>query len=501
MNDRLYELIGKMSQTEKAHFRKFGFKSADGGKHERELFNIIIEGQRKNVKDLNSFVPNSYSKRNRNDFTRMRTRLFDAVLNSLSDHGRAGQDAYHFSQILLNSRTLAERGLHKDARKMLKKGSKMAAEQQKPHWELVLGKELSALETRHGTHRSIVEALDGQLKALRQSEQQTLLAKYYEMAFHIQRTIGQQREDKELLTEKLLEIEQKSDELDLSDALPGTRFNRIMLRQVVAHTLSNTEAALKHTEEAFQLVRSHPEMTKGRRQMPVALLSNLINDALAAFQFEYYHRYMDELRNWSVTDEKEKRYVEGQVFRCEANAALYFAEFHSWKPLLKHLQGLIIDQLLPHVRWALFGQLVHMMFADLAIRPCIKEINMLLHETKDQKRQDLQTNLELLLATCHYELDHMSTVEQLLESIKTRLTLKEQFTASEIVFIETLEKLISAPSASRTQILEVAADELKTKADNRPVGFFNPSIWILAKWQRKTYAEALKAHYGIGGLQ
>jgi hypothetical protein len=95
----------------------------------------------------------------------------------------------------------------------------------------------------------------------------------------------------------------------------------------------------------------------------------------------------------------------------------------------------------------------------------------------------------------------MSTVEQLLDSIKTRLTLKEQFTASEIVFIETLEKLISAPSASRTEILAVAAAELKTKADNRPVGFFNPSLWIMAKWQRKLYTEVVKTHYRIGDPQ
>jgi len=501
MNDRLYELIGKMNRTEKAHFRKFGFKSADGGKHERELFDIIIEGQRKDVKDLDSYVRKAYSKNNRTDFIRMRARLFDAVLNSLSDHGRAGQDAYHFSQILLNSRTLFERGFLKEARKMLKKGSKMASEQQKPHWQLVLGKELSALETRHGTHQSILEAIDEQLKSLRQSEQQTLLAKYYELAFHLQRTIGQQREDKEVLTDKLIDIERSADKLDLSDALPATRFNRIMLRQVVAHTLSNTDAALRHTEEAFQLIRTHPEMTKGRQQLPVSLLSNLINDALAAFQFEYFHRYIDELRNWSVTDEKVKRYALGQVLRCEANAALYFAEFHRWKPLLKHLQGLGTDQLLAHVQWALFGQLVHMMFADLAIRPCIKEINTLLHQTKDEKRQDLQTNLELLLVTCHYELDNLSTVEQLLDSIKTRLTLKEQFTASETIFINTLEKLIAAASAGRSDIFAIATAELNTKPDNRPLGFFNPSVWILAKWQRKTYAEILKAHYGIGGRQ
>jgi hypothetical protein len=501
MNDRLYKLIEKTNRTEKAHFQKFGFKSTDGGKHERELFDIIVEGQRKDVKDLDAYVRKAYSNKNRTDFVRMRARLFDAVLSSISDHGRSEQDAYHFSQILLNSRTLFERGFFKEARKRLKKGSKMASKQQKPHWQLVLGKELSTLETRHGTHQSILDAIDDQLRSLKNSEQLTLLAKYYEMAFHLQRTIGQQREDKEMLTDKLLDIEQSADKLDLSDAPPATRFNRIMLRQVVAHTLSNTDAALRHTEDAFQLIRTHPEMTKGRQQMPVSLLSNLINDALAAFQFEYYHRYMDELRNWPVTDEKVKRYAEGQVLRCEGNAALYFAEFHRWKPLLLQLQQLGIDQLLPHVRWALFGQLVHMMFADLTIRPCIKEINTLLHETKDQKRQDLQTNLELLLATCHYELEKLSTVEQLIDSIKTRITLKEQFTASETIFINTLEKLITAPSVARAEIFAVAANELNSKPDNRPVGFFNPSVWILAKWKRKTYAEMLKVHYRIGGRE
>ena len=501
MKDRLYGLIEKMSRTEKAHFRKFGFKSADGGSRERELFDIITEGQRKNVTDLKMHVQHAYAKKNRGDFVRMRARLFDSVLNSISDHGRAEQDAYQFCQILLNSRTLSERGFYKEARKMLCKGAKLAAVQQKSHWELLFGKELSALETRHGTHQSIMESIEEQLQAIQRSEQLTLLAKYYEMAFHLQRTLGQQREGKELLTEKLREIEAKADQLDLSNALPAARFNRIMLRQVVAHTLTDTEAALRHTEEAFKLVRAHPEMTNGRPQMPVSLLSNLINDALAASQFQYYHKYMDELRNRLVTDEAAKRYAEGQVLRTEANAALYFGEFHRWQTFLNELNALDTDQLVPHLRWALLGQLAHMMFADSAVRHCIKEVNTLLFETKSQKRQDLQVNLELLLVACHYELDHLSTVEQLLDSIRSRHALLDQFTRTETIFINTLEKLTSDTTVKRKEIFGDAAIELTRKPDNRPLGFFNPSEWILPKDRQKTYAEELKMHYGIGHRQ
>ena len=496
MNDRLFELIRKMSRTEKSHFRKFGFKSLHGGQAERDLFELIRDGQRKNVPDLDSFVKQRYAKTKRNDLIRMRARLFDSLLNSISDHQRSKHDIHQFSSILLHSRVLIEKGLFKDARKTLRKGLRLAREQQKPQWEAILAKEMSFIETRQGTHADILKTIDHQLLSLRQSEQLTQLARCYELAFHTQRTMGLQREDKEQLAIKLREIESQADQIDLTDCLPAAHFNRIMIRQIIAHTLTDTESALRHTEEAFQFVRKYPEMTIGRPQLPVALLSNLINDGLSSHQFQYYHTYIHVLKSWPATETTVKRFAAGQLFRSEANAALYFGEFHRWKEFIDQLYDLSSDQLLPHVRWAQFGQLLHMMYANSDIRICIKETNKLLYETKEIPRQDLVTNLEILLAICHYELENFTTAAQILDSAQSRSSLKDQFSESEKLVMATLKKLMNSAEYERKGILRSAAEVL-SKHMLKSIGFFNPSIWVQAKAEGKTYEEVFKVAHGI----
>lgn len=496
--DRLFELIGKMSQTEKAHFRKFGFKSISGGEPERKLFEIILKSQKKKPTDPEPLVKQNYAQLGRTDLVRMRARLFDALLNSISDHDRQKHDVYEFSQLLLNSRTLTSRGLHREAKKLLRKGAKLASGQQKPHWELLFAKELSALEVSLGSHSSIVSSIDAQLDALDRTKQLALLAKYYEMAFHIQRSFGQQREERKELEIQLREIELKADELDLEECPPSASFNRIMIRQVVAHTLNETEDALKHTEAAFQLMKQHPEMARGREQVPIALLSNLINDGMSAGQFEYYHIYKDELKGWNTSSQSVKNYRNAQFFRVTANAALHFGQFGKWRELLESGET-IRDHLSPHVREAISGQIVHMMFADGAFRKCIRLINDLLFETKALQREDLRTNLELLLLSTHFELKNMETVEQLIISLTQRQRVKQQFTEAESVFIDLVRKLPFATDESEgIQHFRNAYEVLRKSKDSRPLGFFNPTVWISAKATLQPYQAVLKEHYEIG---
>lgn len=497
MNDRLYGLIEKMSQSEKAHFQKFGFKSSDGGKPERALFEIIRTGLQKDSSQLDKHVKNAYEKTGRKDFIRMRARLFNALIASISDHDRLKHDVHELSQLVLNSRVLAERGFHREARKLLAKGKNQASGQQKPHWELLFEKEHTLIETKSGSHASIMESLDGQLDALDRMKQLTLLAKYYEMAFQMQRSVGMQRDRPGDLQEKLQLIEAKADELDLTNCPPSARFNRIMIKQVISHTLNRTEDALRHTEDAFQLLKATPEMSKGREQLPVAMLSNLINDGISAFQFQYFNTYMGELRNWKTSSSSLKLFRDGQVLRTEANEHLYFGQFDRWNELLtkltKHQNGLSI-----HVRQAISGQVAHMMFADGAFKSCIRHITSLFHDLKMQERQDLSTNLEILLLAAHFELDNMTIIEQLTDSLSNRKKTKDLFTSDEIIFIKTFKKLgASVSKAERKHLFTNAAAELQDSMNSRPLGFFNPTVWILAKMNGERYADALKRLHGI----
>lgn len=498
MKDRLYELIGAMGQTEKAHFRKFGFKSISGGEPERNLFEVILKAIKKDPKGPDALVKESYAKLGRTDLVRMRARLFDALVSSISDHDRTKHDVHEFAQLLLNSRTLSSRSLHNEARKLLYKGLKLASEQQKPHWELLFGKELSALEVASGSHSSIISSLDAQLDAVERAKQLALLAKYYEMAFHLQRMYGQQREGNPELETQLRNIETQADELDLVDCPASASFNRVMIRHVVAHTLNETDNALKHTEAAIQLMKRHPEMSRGREHVPVALLSNLINDGLSANQFEYYHNYMNELRNWNMSISSAGDYREAQVFRTEANASLHFGQFEKWEELLETSKE-VQKHLSPHTREAISGQIAHMMFADSAFRKCIRHVSELIFETKEHKREDLTTNLELLLLATHFEMDNMETVEQLTASLRNRQGIRDHFAEQENVFINLLHRLTLAISTSEKQkLFEDANQCLPVGEGNRPLGFFNPSVWVRCKAEQKPYSFGLKQHYGIG---
>jgi hypothetical protein len=496
--NKLYHIISTMGRTQKAHFKKYGFRKEGSGTPELALFDIISKALGNGSEGMDMQVDASYARlTGRNDLPKMQSRLFQAVTSSISDHDRSRHDVHGYMALVMDSRTLASNGLAHEGRKLLHKGLAVAAEEEKPHWELVLYKELSAIESRHGDHRAIMASIEGQLAALDKVRQLTLLAKYYEMAFHIHRTIGQQRDRNEEVEGSLLEIQIRADELDLLDCPASARFNRIMLSQVIAHTLHRNDEALFHTEAAFNLIQEHPALVKGRELVPIALLSNLVCDGLANRNAAYYHRHVSRLRNWPCADQAHIAYRDAQVLKAEITAALYLVMFSKWRPLSEMLDSRK-DEMALHSWVSLMGQVVHLAFADLAYRPCIRMVTKLLGLLHEHQRQDLISSLEILLVVVHYERGYLDTVDQLLRSIGQRLSMDGIFTDAEQELLVLLKLLAgSSTDSERKELLSRSLERMEQMQKDRPMGYFDPLIWVRSKLTKASYSDTFCKTHGL----
>jgi len=500
-HDKLFELIGAMSSTEKAYFKKFGHKVAKSSRPEHLLFDRIVMGQKRGLEGnkLQAWVSEGYSNHTeRADLPKMRSRLYGTLISALCSHNSAKYDLNAYFNIMAESHQLVAHNLMNNARMELQQGIQLARKHEKPHLELLLVKEQSSILIRQGDHASIIDSLNEQLHALKRMEQLTLLAKYYEEAFHLQRTVGLSRDRDAAMAQQLEDIRQKAEALDLNDCPPSAMFNYYMLNQVIAFILNRTAVALEFTERAFQLTVSSPEIISGKERIAVALLSNLIHDGLIHRDLTYYNRYFQKLSNWNTADRQLLNYRDALALKLTLMHTLLTAAFGQFALLTKHYERTDCTVLDSTTHNAMLGQLAHLAFIDEAYRPCIKVIYKVIEADESHRRQDLQSNMELLLIVTHIEMNNLDTAEQLIASLEYRDGNRKVLSKAEQVLVALFRKLPTAVDrTAQSQLYRAAYQKLAPEMNDRQLGFFNPLVWVQCKMEGIAYATALKAHYQL----
>lgn len=500
-NDRLFELIGSMSSTEKAYFKKFGHKVDKAFRPEHLLFDRIVDGQKRGLRGdgLQAWVSKGYADHtDRSDMPKMRSRLYQAVMAALCSHNSAKYGANAYFSIMAESNELASRNMMDSARAVLQQGVRMAHKNERPHLELLLLKEQSGILVRQGDHEAIIGSLNEQLHALKRIEQLTLLAKYYEEAFHLQRTIGLSRDRDAAMEQRLEAIRQQAEALDLKDCPPSAMFNYCMLNQVIAFILNRTSMALEFSERAYQITVSSPEIIHGKERIAVALLANLIHDGLIHRDLTYYDRYFQKLSNWNTADKHLLSYRDALVLKLTLAHALVTAGFGQFQQLLAHYGTTDCSVLDSTTHNAMLGQLAHLAFIDGAYRPCIKVIYKVLEMDEGHRRQDLHSNMELLLIATHIEMDNLDTAEQLIGSLEYRDGNRKVLSKAEQVLVNLFRKLpMAMDRTAQRQLYHAAHEKLTALMDDRQLGFFNPLVWVRGNMDGITYATALTEYYQL----
>lgn len=146
--EQILRIIGQMTSTEKAYFKKFAYKTSIAKNDVMLLFDMLEAELKKegNDFDLNRFKK-KFQTKSKGNFVKMKSRLLELLLNSLKEYDSSNSVVSELFALIEISDSLAKRNLFHDAYAILERALKLAVELEVPEIELFIINKIELLNT------------------------------------------------------------------------------------------------------------------------------------------------------------------------------------------------------------------------------------------------------------------------------------------------------------------------------------------------------------------
>lgn len=311
----LYRLIEGLSRTEKAYFKKFGYKYDKGeGKQELQLFNWIDKTLKKTDElddGLEEKIQRQFSKQfGSSTYSKKKTNLYYDILASLREYEKGKiieeriLEFYRYAQILI------KRNLFKEALPFVKKASTLAKEYELFELEILIAHQYSILVSRLNPSKSgkeSIEKLDAALASIAGLEEIFKMERsYFELAY-LQKTKGVITEESDLVN-----LKQENEELLNHGESSNSRAELYRLEAL------STIAILKGSQQdSFQAYRSILDLLdkssylrQNNLEKYIILYDQYMQMSLLTFNIEEFEKKYEVFQLLEVSTLQEKAWKE-----------------------------------------------------------------------------------------------------------------------------------------------------------------------------------------------
>ena len=268
----IYHLINRMSRTEKAYFKKFGYKYDKGVDRQELLLFDLIEKELKKTDEINVQIEDAVLKQLKiKSISKVKTNLYHDLLASLREYEKAKViderifEYYQYAQILI------KRNLFKEALSFLKKAESLAIDNEMFEFQIYLSHQYAVLLSRLDSSKNgkeSIQKLEDSLVSLKILEEVLEMEKhYFELAF-LQKTKGVLNTPSEL--EALF---QKAKELHEGDETVSAKGRLYQLESLSTIEIlqGNQQRSFEYYEKIIQLLDEHPHLKKLNLQKYIIL--------------------------------------------------------------------------------------------------------------------------------------------------------------------------------------------------------------------------------------
>lgn len=294
----IYHLINRMNSTEKAYFKKFGYKYDKGEKRlELQLFDIIDKELRKNEEiELSiegAVLANAKKVLGLKSISKHKTNLYHDLLAALREYEKAKLvderifEYYQYAQILV------KRNLFKEAFSFLKKAESLAKDFELFEWGIYMAHQyavlLSRLDSSKNGKESVLKIEDVLVSIDYLSEIFEMEKHYFELVY-LQKTKGvlSTKEDISYLEEKTLELNLNEPSLSARG-----RLYQLESLSTIQILKGNQKESFEFYKEIISLLDSNPHLKKTNLQKYIILMEQYMQMSLLTmniFDFEEKHK-------------------------------------------------------------------------------------------------------------------------------------------------------------------------------------------------------------------
>lgn len=485
----IIQLIGSMGRTEKAHFKKFGFKrQTEGQQNMLDIFDAVDKmlNKQTDLDKLELQMEIAWRKAGISNSALVRNRLFNALLDSLRDHQRQKSVEEELMRVYRTAELLISRKLIAEADGMLTKALKKAEQLQMNDFVLLLERQRHFTLHANNLRKEILENLDHREQVALEIAHHIQLGKLYEQTYQLQMKSGQEGD-----LDKRNELEQIEQQVTKVELRPNDT-KGLILKYSILHTinfdLQNTEKAKQLSGFMLDLFENDKAYKERNYRAYMLLVYNHLNDCVNCTDTETFNkRYpdlialadmpelKDQIENYSVS------ILLDHALRSETEQDLttFKNAFEAWYP--EGLNKLHINNKLDLLFRA--STLFYLHNNNDAALDYVQEF---LQQGKRGLRNDLELKVALMQVMIHLENEQDELAAYQLRSLNNRAKQQDFFNELQNGFIKLLGKML-APA--RKERISTLAKAYLQDHDNKllPFADIKTSHFLKRTSERKAY--------------
>ncbi|MCB9224555.1 MAG: hypothetical protein R2780_09575 [Crocinitomicaceae bacterium] len=498
-SNHLFELIKSLNKSEKRYFKVFSSRHTIGEENSYiRLFDFID-----NMDEYDEDVVFKHFKGQAllNKFSITKGRLYSNILKSLDTfHATSSIDAQIFRQIH-SAEILYNKGLYKQAEKIIISAEKQAIKHQRFNLQL----ELKQKQKKLIENELYTEVNRGQISQMHEEEQGILneIGLYnslWKIKSHLFQEInrnGKVRDEKEI--ERLKELMDELGSLNVKKASIKSQYLYHHTHSAYYFAVNDLELSHYHLKALVDLLEKDMNLAKEEPNIYFSALTNIIYVSSRLHKYPEAQKYLAKLKGLSTDGQSidlDIKYF-SSTFSLELSLLRNTGEYKKALDLIPQIEegyrlyGAHINSL----RKAYIDFQIGVIYLGLGeYSKALQWINNILNETRIDQKQDIYCFAQLINLILHFELNNKRFLPYAINSTKRYLKNRNRIYKFEEIFLRLISQLSKSDNVFDLQEkladIEPALIQLKDDPKEQMVfDYFDFLTWVRSKINQKSFLE------------
>ncbi len=479
--DTLFELIKSLDQNEKRHFKIYAKRHVlhDENQYVR-LFDIMDQLEDYDEAEVKArlgrvgFAQHLASGKNY---------LYNLILRSLRTYHAGKSVKVQLRELWLDINLLIEKGLLRQAMKLIRKAKKLAQQYQYdiPLLEiLLLERKLIRRYTSNRADEMIRDCQEETANCLDRLRLQLGIIDLYETVFI---TYRNDKDSRQSLDEVMNQV---------AALVPDGAYRKLSFESLnsyhvlhlhYANIVRDYQTANQHLRALIELHEGHPFLIDEEMERYINHLNNYLNNCFALHRLEEFPPVLEKMKAIKTKNAKIKGLIFNNVFYLEMLYHLVREEYRAVIRMVPEIErGLkkYSESITKSRKLTFYYNITIAFFLEKDYPQALDWINRILSEPKLEERQDIQTLARIFEIVLHFELGNEELVESLIGSVDRYLRKKNKRQSAAYLIAKKLRQALYADQRKKQVIFQELADELQHKK-----GLEEIKIWVQEKVQKQ----------------
>ncbi len=475
-SDILHELIHSLNQSEKRHFKIFAQRHVVKGENQYlRLFDILNNLETYDEETVKRELGNSKFAEN---LSSGKNYLYNLLLRSLRSYnaGRSMRTTLH--ELWLDINTLMEKGLLRQAAKLIRKAKKLAGSY---HYDLpmleilLMERKLIRRYTSNRANELIQDCQDTSANLLNRISYRLKMLDLYENLFLNHRDRNEARQS-------LLKTVMLAEQL-VTEQPQHTSFEVMVYYHILcfnyAKLARDHKKADQHLRALIALYEEHNFMIDEDQEGYINILNNYLNNCFILNRIDEFPPILGKMRQMEAQSFKIKALIFQSVYYLEI---LYHLSRKSYRevilmvPAIKAGLKTYGSNITKARELTISYNIAIAFFLEKDYPQALDWINRILNEPKLEERQDIQALARIFEIVLHYELNNYELVEYLIQSASRYLRKKDKQQSAEFIIASHLKQALYRDKKKEKAIFNKLKEEL-----NDVKGLEEIKIWVASK--------------------